>query len=62
LRVRHNPVPVVADNERFAAMSVTLRRLSAELGLKTCTAKTAGTDGIDVIEAMHAILRCRPLF
>ena len=42
LRVRRNPMPVLADDERFAAMSMTLRRLSAELGLTTCTAKTAG--------------------
>jgi len=42
LRVRRNPMPVLTDDERFAAMSMTLRRLSAELGLKTCIAKTAG--------------------
>ena len=56
LRVRRNPVPVRADDERFAAMSVTLRRLSAELGLKTCTAKTASTDGVAGITGWQGFL------
>ncbi len=32
LRVRRNPVPVRADDERFAAMSVTLRSCRVNLG------------------------------
>ena len=56
LRVRRNTVPVQADDERFTAMSVTLRGLSAELGLKTCTAKTAGTDGVAGITAGQGLL------
>jgi hypothetical protein len=46
LRVRHNALPVLADDELFSALAVTLRRLSTELGLKTCTTTTAITDGI----------------
>ena len=46
LRVNRNPVPVLADDERFSAMSLSLRKLSAELGLKTCSAKTAGTEDV----------------
>ena len=34
LRVRHNPLPVLADDERSPAMSVTLQRLSTDLGLE----------------------------
>jgi hypothetical protein len=56
LRVRRNPVPVRADDERFAAMSVTLRSLSAELGLKTCTTTTASTDGIAGITGWQGFL------
>jgi len=56
LRVRRNPVPVRADDERFAVMSVTLRSLSSELGLKTCTAKTAGTDGVAGITGFQGLL------
>ena len=56
LRVRRNPMPVLADDERFAAMSMTLRRLSAELGLTTCTAKTAGTDGVAGITGWQGLL------
>ena len=62
LRVRRNPVPVRADDERFAAMSVTLRRLSAELGLKTCTAKTAGTDGVAGITGLQGLLPNDPVY
>src|SRR5689334_12266464 len=56
LRVRRNAVPVQADDERFAKMSVTLRGLSAELGLKTCTAETAGTDGVAGITGQQGLL------
>ena len=37
-------------------MSMTLRRLSAELGLTTCTAETAGTDGIAGITGWQGLL------
>ena len=60
LRVRRNPVPVRADDERFAAMSVTLRRLSAELGLRTCTAKTASTEGVAGITGWQGFLPTDP--
>jgi len=43
LQIDRNPVPVVADDERFSTMSLSLRKLSAELGLKTCTARVAAT-------------------
>jgi hypothetical protein len=56
LRIRHSLLPVLADDERFAAMSVTLRGLSAELGLRTCTAKTAGTDGVAGITGLQGLL------
>ncbi len=56
LRVRHNSLPVLADDERFAAMSVTLQRLSTELGLKTCTTKTASADGIAGITGWQGFL------
>ena len=56
LRVRHNPLPVLADDERFSVLSVTMRRLSAELGLTTCTAKTAGTDGVAGITGLQGLL------
>jgi hypothetical protein len=35
---------------------MTLRRLSAELGLTTCTAKTAGTDGVAGITGLQGLL------
>lgn len=38
--------PVPADDERFAALSVLLRDLSAELGLRTCTAEDEGEQGV----------------
>ena len=56
LRVRRNPVPVRVDDERFAAMSVTLRSLSSELGLKTCSTTTASTDGIAGITGWQGFL------
>jgi hypothetical protein len=56
LRMRHNPQPVPADEEQFAAISVALHRLSAELGLKTCTATTASTDGIAGITGWQGFL------
>ena len=56
LRVHRNPVPVIADDDRFAAMSMTLRRLSAELGLATCTAKAASTDGVAGITGWQGFL------
>jgi hypothetical protein len=56
LWVRHNPLPVLAEEERFAALSVTLQRLSTELGLRTCTAKTAGTEGISGITDSQGFL------
>ena len=56
LRVRHNPLPVLADDERFSVLSVTMRRLSAELGLKTCTTTTASSDGIAGITGWQGFL------
>jgi hypothetical protein len=56
LRISHNPVPVSADDERFSAMSVSLRALSAELGLKTCSAKTAGTQDVIGITGRRGML------
>lgn len=56
LRIRRNPVPVPAEDERFSAMSVTLRKLSTELGLKTCTADTAATDGVAGITGWRGFL------
>ena len=60
LRIRHSLRPVLADDERFAAMSVTLRRLSAELGLRTCTAKTASTEGVAGITGWQGFLPTDP--
>jgi hypothetical protein len=62
LRARRHPVSVLADDERFAAMSATLRRLSAELGLKTCTTTTAGTDGVAGITGQQGMLPNDPAF
>ena len=56
LRIRHSLLPVLADDERFAAMSVTLRGLSTELGLRTCTAKTASTEGVAGITGWQGFL------
>ena len=56
LRVRHNPLPVLADDERFSALSVTLQRLSSELALETCTTTTASTDGIAGITGSQGFL------
>jgi hypothetical protein len=56
LRARRNPVSVIADEERFAGLSATLRRLSAELGLKTCSTSTAGTDGVAGITGQQGML------
>jgi len=56
LRMRHNPLPVLADDARFSVLSVTMRRLSAELGLKTCTTTTASTDGIAGITGWQGFL------
>ena len=46
LWMHHSPVPVPAEDDLFSALTVNLRRLSTELGLKTCTTTTSGTDGI----------------
>jgi len=56
LQIDRNPVPVVADDERFSTMSLSLRKLSAELGLKTCTAKTAGTGDVIGITGRQGML------
>jgi hypothetical protein len=56
LRVHNNPLPVLADDELFSAQTVTLRKLSIELGLKTCTTATAGTDGIAGITDLRGFL------
>ncbi len=56
LRVRRNPASVRTDDERFSALSVTLRELSTELGLKTCTGETAGTDGVEGITGLRGFL------
>ena len=44
------------DDERFSAMSLCLRRLSAELGLKTCSAKTAGPEDVIGITGQQGML------
>jgi hypothetical protein len=46
LRVRRDPLRVSAANEQYSATCQCLRELSAALGLTTCTATTAGADGI----------------
>ena len=56
LQLNRSPVPVLADDERFSAMSLSLRRLSAELGLKTCSAKTAGTEDVIGITGRQGML------
>jgi hypothetical protein len=56
LRITRNPEPVLADDERFTAMSLTLRQLSAELGLKTCSANAAGTDDVIGITGRQGML------
>ena len=56
LRVHHNPLQVLADRELFSALTVTLRRLSTELGLKTCTTTTAGIEGIAGITGSQGFL------
>ncbi len=62
LRVRRNTEPVQADDERFSAMTVTLRRLSVELGLTTCTAETAGIDGVAGVTGRHGMLPNDPSY
>ena len=54
--MNRNPVPVFADEQRFSAISLSLRRLSAELGLKTCSAKTAGTEDVIGITGRQGML------
>jgi hypothetical protein len=56
LQVNRSPVPVSADDERFSAMSLSLRKLSAGLGLKTCSAKSAGTEGVVGITGRQGML------
>ena len=56
LRLHRNRVLVRPDDERFSTLTVNLRRLSIELGLKTCTPKTAGTDGIAGITGHRGFL------
>ena len=56
LQVNRNAVPVLADDKRFSAMSLSLRKLSAELGLKTCSAKTAGAEDVIGITGRRGML------
>ena len=56
LQVNRSPVPVSADEERFSAMSLSLRELSAGLGLKTCSAKSAGTEDVAGITGRRGML------
>jgi hypothetical protein len=56
LHLNRNPVPVLADDERYSAVSLALRKLSAELGLKTCSAKTAGTEDVVGITGRRGML------
>ena len=56
LREHRNRVLVRADDERFSTLSMILRRLSIELGLKTCTTKTAGTDDVAGITGRRGFL------
>jgi hypothetical protein len=56
LQIDRNPAPVFADDKRFSAMSLCLRKLSAGLGLKTCSDKTAGADGVVGITGRQGML------
>lgn len=56
LQINRSPEPVLADDKRFSAISRSLRRLSAELGLKTCSAKTAGTEDVIGITGRQGML------
>jgi hypothetical protein len=56
LHINRNSEPVLADDARFSAISRSLRRLSAELGLKTCSAKTAGTEDVIGITGRQGML------
>ncbi|HME48710.1 hypothetical protein [Mycobacterium sp.] len=47
---------VHADDERFLELSVMMQRLSTELGLQTCNAKTAGTDDVAGITGWRGFL------
>lgn len=62
LRVHNNKAPDLADDELFSALTATLRRLSAELGLKSCTSATAGTDGIAGITDARGFLPNDPSY
>jgi hypothetical protein len=44
LQINPNPEPVLTDDEQFLAMSLSPRRLSAELGLKNLTITTGLVD------------------
>ena len=56
LQVNRNSVPVLADDEQFSAMSLSLRKLSAGLGLKTCSAKTASAEDVIGITGRRGML------
>lgn len=56
LQINRNSQPVFVDDERFSAISLSLRQLSAELGLKTCSAKTAGTEDVVGITGRQGML------
>ncbi len=56
LRLHRDRVLVRDDDERFSTLSVNLRRLSVALGLKTCTSKTEGTDGVAGITGRRGFL------
>lgn len=56
LRIHHNPIPVPADDELFSTMTATLRKLSTDLGLTSCTTATAGAHGIPGITDAQGFL------
>jgi hypothetical protein len=62
LRVHNNPLPVQADDDLLALQTATLRKLSTQLGLLTCTAATAGTHGIAGITDTRGFLPNDPAY
>ena len=62
LRIHNNLAPVLADDERFATLTATLRKLSTDLGLESCTTATAGTNGIAGITDTRGFLPGDPAY
>lgn len=62
LRLHRNRILVRADDERFSTLTMILRRLSIELGLKTCTAKTAGSEDVAGITGRRGFLPNDPSY